>query len=268
MIKLEKTQVSGWEATIRGMRNAMNSWDKSDSAFRDTGSYDMHDINWNQWPDGGFSYGDKYNDEVYFGENDVKLMKQLASAGSDHAKFRRLINVTVDITAPLYWWKEMDTYRIGVAENPSDIEYLSCSTMHKITAKEFTIDDFSHEHLFVSDDVKDRVKAGVPFSDIPEIAGFLVTDGVSTWYAAKGLLEHTIHCLNQYREMYLKTKDKRYWWQLIQLLPSSYNQKRTWKGNYEVLSNIRRARKGHRLDEWKSFIDWIEELPLAKEVII
>lgn len=210
MIRLEKTKITGYEAAIRGMRNPKNSWEKSDSIFfRDNG-------------------------ECQIGPNDIKLMSILAKAGSDHAKFRRMIVVTVDILAPLYWWKEADQYRIGVTTN-------SCSTMHKIAAKEFELDDFSHEHLL----------------------------DTGMW-----LLDITIDRLNKWRTVYVlgnqvyEPKNKEIWWQMIQLLPSSYNQKRTVMLNYEVLSNIYHARKNHKLDEWVTFCDWIKELPLADRIII
>ena len=202
MIKLENTEVYGWKAAIRAMRNPMNSWDKSDSAF-------MGDV-------GG---------QFYIGEDDLKLMKRLANAGSDHRKFLRMITVTVDITAPLYWWKEFDTYKVGTVAN-------SCSTMHKIQAKEFTLDDFSHEHLYPS-----------------------------TMFTLKNM----VYKLNFWREKYLDTKNKDDWWQLIQLLPSSYNRRRTCCLNYEVLANIYFARRNHKLDEWHTFCDWILTLPYFED---
>ena len=219
MIKLEKTEVFGWEAAIRGMRNPMNSWDKSDS----------------KWD--GFGEADGYS----IGENDLKLMKSLSKAGSDHGKFLRFITVTVDITAPLYWWKEFDTYRVGVAPHPTDIEMNSCSTMHKITDKELTMDDFSCEHLnYCEGDEIDSLD----------------------------ILGDTIIIMNLYREKYLKTKNKNYWWQIIQLLPSSYNQKRTVQLNYQVLKSMYFARKDHKLDEWREFCKWIETLPYFKEICL
>ena len=208
MLTIENAETFGWEAAIRGMRNPKNSWSKSDS--------------W--WSSPNENGTDK---PMYIiGENDLKLMHTLAAAGQDHGKFLRMIHVQLDVTAPLYWWKEADTYSVGVVKN-------SCSTMHKIHAKEFTIDDFSHEHLYS------------PLHD----------------------LKPTVDLLNVYRERFLDTKDKEDWWQLIQLLPSSYNQRRTWDLNYAVLRNIYHARKGHRLDEWKTLLDWIETLPYAKELI-
>lgn len=237
MIKFENTEVAGWEAAIRGMRNPLNSWDKSDSEW--------------EWI-GVAVNGDAEALDYIIGKNDLNLMKSLRSAGTDHRKFLRMIVVYVDITAPLYWWKEFDTYKVGTVAN-------SCSTMHKIADKEFTLDDFSHEHL---------------------------TDVFSIDNATNPLnvIEHTIFCLNFCRDLYIKTKDKRYWWQMIQILPSSYNQKRTVLFNYEVLNNIYKSRKNHKLDEWAQhegvidggrtnkeyigFCDWIETLPYAKELII
>lgn len=215
MIKLEHTDVYGWEAAIRGMRNPLNSWDKSDSG---------HSLKFT--PSG---------DKIYpftVGDNDHDLMMRLAAGGSTHAKYRRMITVTVDITAPLYWWKEFDTYKVGTVAN-------SCSTMHKIHANEFTLDDFSHEHLFDDDILQSNVD----------------------------ILQFVIDALNFAREDYLKTKDKRYWWQMIQLLPSSYNQKRTILLNYEVLVGMYRDRKNHKLDEWHVLCDWIRQLPYSELII-
>lgn len=266
MIKIENTCVSGWEAAIRGMRNAMNSWDKSDTQFINFEEGEYYTIAGEFGP---FYQGEVHDGvNVYFGTNDIKLMKQLASAGSDHAKFRRMINVTVDITAPRYWATELDTYKVGTVRN-------SCSTMHKIADKEFTIDDFSHEHLFAMKDIEipdvdpetfTDVWLRKQYDDTPVV--FRSTDRDDIYFSPTGILELTIESLNKCREMYLKTKDKRYWWQMIQLLPQSYNQKFTWQANYEVLHNIYHARKNHKLSEWHDFCDWIEELPLAKEVII
>ena len=202
MIKIENIDVYGWETAIRGARNPMNSWDKSDSEWDGYGGAD------------GYSIGD----------NDFKLLKNLANAGPDHGKFLRMIIVSMDITAPLYWWKEFDTYKVGTVAN-------SCSTMHKIHAKEFTLDDFSHEHL-------------------------------DAWAACE--LDRFVSILNYYRKEYLSTKDKNQWWQMIQLLPSSYNQRRTVLLNYQVLKSMYHARKNHKLDEWREFCDWIETLPYAE----
>ena len=208
MLKIENTEVFGWEASIRGMRNPMNSHDKSDTVY-------------------GLGE-DRYSD-MCIGENDLKLMKTLSKAGSDHGKFLRMINVTLDITAPLYWWKEFDTYKVGTVAN-------SCSTMHKIHSKKFELSDFSVEHL-------------TPYSLGIFEDGFIET-------------------LNAYRERYLESKDKSDWWQMIQLLPSSYNQKRTVQLNYQVLKQMYFARRNHKLDEWHTLCDWMEKLPYFKEVVI
>ena len=197
MLKIENVEVYGWGATIRGMRNPMNSWDRSDS------------------------------DGTNVGANDYALMLKLAKGGSTHAKYRRMITVYMDITAPLYWWKEFDTYKVGTVAN-------SCSTMHKIHARQLTLDDFSHEHLNLD---------------------------------SREMLEKLIKGMNEYRYDYLATNDKDCWWQIIQLLPSSYNQKRTVQMNYEVLVGIYRDRKNHKLDEWVEFCKWIESLPYAEGII-
>lgn len=212
MLKIEHTEVLGWEHAIRGMRNPMNSWEKSDSWYTtDDGTPD--------------------HPNVHIGLNDLDLMKRLRNAGTDHRKFMRMIAVYVDITAPLYWWKEFDTYKVGTVAN-------SCSTMHKITAKEFALEDFSHEHLIV---------------------------------AGLNSLKRTIDDLNSAREGYLDERIKQnpewrkeVWWQMIQLLPSSYNQRRTVMLNYEVLANIYKSRRNHKLDEWHTFCDWIEKLPYSE----
>lgn len=214
MIKIESTETYGWEAAIRGMRNPLNSWAKSDSYF-------------------GPDYLEDENTYVrsFIGSNDYDLMARLRNAGTDHRKYIRMITVSCDITAPLYWWKEFDTYKVGTVAN-------SCSTMHKIQAKEFTIDDFSHEHILCE----------------------TFTGLVNPMTLLNGIVD----ALNQNRKLYLETKDKKYWWQMIQLLPSSYNQKRTVMLNYEVLSNMYKSRKNHKLDEWHVFCDWIETLPYSK----
>ena len=230
MLKIENTEVTGWEAAIRGMRNPMNSWNKSDSIFVEDG--ECHDICGNSGP-----YNGTVTDtETFFemGEKDFDLMTRLRNSGTDHRKFMRMITVYLDITAPLYWWKEFDTYKVGTVAN-------SCSTMHKIAAKEFTMDDFSHEHL----------------------------EG-----RALNTLENMVDELNYWRDYYLVmkkqnvvgayTKAKDIWWQMIQLLPSSYNQRRTVMLNYEVLANIYKSRRNHKLDEWHTFCDWIESLPYSE----
>ena len=223
MIKFERTEVMGWEAAIRGMRNPMNSWGKSDSLFcpKDQSVKCEKCKNYEYC---GSNY--RKSDGMYLEENDLDLMKRLRNAGTDHRKFMRMITVYVDITAPLYWWKEFDTYKVGTVVN-------SCSTMHKIADKEFTLDDFSHEHLITRE--KPLYEGGEDATEPPN----------SVW-----LMNRTIQTLNQYRDLYLQTKDKKYWWQMIQLLPSSYNQKRTVMMNYEVLANIYKSRKSHKLDEW------------------
>lgn len=226
MLKIENTEVMGWEAAIRGMRNPKNSWEKSDSYCAPTlGECES-------CPDRGkCAYiferdGTPYRSKV--GPKDLDLMTRLRNAGTDHRKFMRMIAVYLDITAPLYWWKEFDTYKVGTVAN-------SCSTMHKIAANEFTLDDFSHEHLFPT---------------------------------AKKNLESTIDILNGYRDQYNVDTNpelrKEYWWQMIQLLPSSYNQRRTIMLNYEVLANIYKSRRNHKLDEWHAFCDWVKTLPYSE----
>lgn len=210
MIKLENTQVFGWEAAIRGMRNPKNSWGKSDSEYTQVD------------PGGEPIY------EFSIGPNDHELMMSLAKGGPVHAKYRRMIQVYVDITAPLYWWKEADTYKVGTVAN-------SCSTMHKIHSRDLTIDDFSYDGLS---------------NDKPSYR--------------ENVLRSTITAINECRTLYLETDDKKYWREMILLLPSSYNQKRTWLANYEVLAGIYPMRKNHKLDEWHDFCRWIEELPYSE----
>lgn len=240
MIKFENTEIVGLEPTIRGMRNPMNSWEKSDSGYCFTHGpahcldcvYSSNNCN--------ASEAD-LNTHYIIGNKDLDLMTRLRNAGTDHRKFMRMITVYVDITAPLYWWKEFDTYKVGTVAN-------SCSTMHKIADKEFTIEDFSHEHLI---DEPIYIHEGL--------------DNNEKRIIATGLLYDTIFCLNVFRKKFLETKDKKYWWQMIQLLPSSYNQRRTVMLNYEVLANIYKSRKNHKLDEWSvGFIDWIKSLPYSE----
>lgn len=229
MLKVENVEVMGWEAAIRGMRNPLNSWKKSDSVFIDNDG-DWYTIFGDSGP---FNTVDEFStdgEQVYIGPNDHDLMTRLRNAGTDHRKFMRMITVYLDITAPLYWWKEFDTYKVGTVAN-------SCSTMHKIADKEFTLEDFSCEHLSVES----------------------ITFG----------LEPVIDLLNKNRELYLQwvgvgEEKKSLWWQMIQLLPSSYNQRRTVMLNYEVLANIYKSRKDHKLDEWHTFCDWIEGLPYSE----
>lgn len=206
MLKIENVDVMGWEAAIRGMRNPLNSWDKSDSCFGDDICEDPTLL------------------DAAIGPNDRQLMVNLRKAGTDHRKFMRMIAVYVDITAPLYWWKEFDTYKVGTVAN-------SCSTMHKIAAKEFTLEDFSCEHL-----------------------GFQSTR----------VFKDVIKVMNDFREEFLKDHEKDNWWQMIQLLPSSYNQRRTVMLNYEVLANMYKSRKNHKLDEWHVLCDWIKTLPYSE----
>lgn len=220
MIKIDRTNTYGWEAAVRGMRNPMNSWDKSDSHYC-----------WEPQYPGGGCFGCELNsdhncrvDKYVVGAADLDLMKRLIKSGTDHSKFLRMIGVTCDLTAPLYWWKEYDTYKVGTVAN-------SCSTMHKIHAKKFEREDFSTDHL------------------IPRM---------------KEVLDVTIANLNACHGNYLETNDKKWWWQLIQLLPTSYNQKRTVQLNYAVLRNIYHSRKNHKLDEWHTFCRWIEGLPYSE----
>ena len=251
MIKIENTEVSGWCATIRGMRNPKNSWGKSDSKWVI--------VNEDEFKSGGEPIW-----EYKVGENDIKLMKSLSNGGSDHGKFLRYINVSMEITAQLYWWKEFKTYRNGrkFTDNEPDVipcDYLeydiemnSCSTMHKLTEKEFELDDFSHEHL---------------------------TKG-----SIDNVLAPIVSVLNNAREAYLNfdefnekdpegweegiTCKKDIWWQMIQILPTSYNQKRTVQLNYQVLKSMYFARRNHKLDEWREFCAWCESLPYFKEICI
>lgn len=214
MIKIEHWETYGWRAAIRGMRNPKNSWERSDSQFdREVKNYfDEDDV-----PCIDIS-------QFLIGPNDLELMVKLCNAGTDHGKFMRMITVTADITAPLYWWKEYDTYKVGTVAN-------SCSTMHKIADKEFTLDDFSHEQMH------DAFRAD---------------------------LQRLVKLLNIARNKFLETGDKRFWWDMIQLLPSSYNQRRTVQLNYAVLRNMYHARKGHKLDEWRNFCAWMETLPYSR----
>lgn len=236
MMKIENVETCGWEAAIRGMRNPKNSWAKSDSHKCPCADWDgdcpmvMNDNE----PAKGCD-PDKYRFCV--GENDFHLMQVLANSGPDDGKFLRMIHVQLDVTAPLYWWKEADQYKVGTVTD-------SCSTMHKIHAKEFELDDFSHEHIINS------ISMGAQEIEVR----------ISPMQA----LLTTIECLNSYRKLYLETKDKKYWWQMIQLLPSSYNQRRTWDLNYAVLRNIYHARRNHKLDEWRELCAWIKTLPYSE----
>lgn len=237
MIKIENTEIFGWEAAIRGMRNPMNSWDKSDSYF------DSEDYIRTEYENECYNITVQ-NRRYCIGDDDLNLMKKLASAGTDHSKYRRMITVYADIIAPLYWWKEYDTYKVGTVAN-------SCSTMHKIHEKEFTEEDFSIEKLMDLD-----INPLKELQEAPCMHNFAQH------------MKETICELNLARKLYLATKDKKYWWLMIQLLPSSYNQRRTVMLNYEVLANQYKSRKNHKLDEWRDYCDWIEGLPYAKELII
>ena len=222
MIKIEHIETYGWEAAIRGMRNPLNSWDKSDSFpavnCEKCGRIEREGMCTAKGRDcTGFEC-------FYVGDEDFKLMQNLVAAGTDHSKFMRMIGISMDITAPLYWWKEYDTYKVGTVAN-------SCSTMHKIHEKEFTLEDFSYDHL-------------------NEKSLYMLND--------------TIKYLNAVREAFLDTKDKDYWWQMIQLLPSSYNQRRTVTLNYAVARNQYHARKAHKLDEWHDYCKALEGLPYAE----
>lgn len=241
MLKIENIEVMGWEAAIRGMRNPMNSWEKSDSGW------DAHipplelrnQVDWKRWAEHYKVVQDNGEHTYDIGPDDRDLMTRLRNAGTDHRKFMRMIAVYLDITAPLYWWKEFDTYKVGTVAN-------SCSTMHKIAAKEFTRDDFSTEHIICDGKAEHQM---------------LVEN---TYHNPLDAMIFTVDMLNFCREKYLETKDKKYWWQMIQLLPSSYNQKRTIMLNYEVLANIYKSRRHHKLDEWHTLCDWIEGLPYSE----
>ena len=244
MLKVENVEVLGWEHAIRGMRNPMNSWENSDSGSCHADL--MRDCNTCVHKDTGYDVCFSHFD---IGPNDYKLMSTLRKAGTDHRKFMRMITVYVDITAPLYWWKEFDTYKVGTVAN-------SCSTMHKIHAKEFTLEDFSYEHLNNEPYHREWIESAVVDED--------VTSPHKVWATPLDILKYTIEMLNAYRLQYLETKNKNDWWQMIQLLPSSYNQKRTVMLNYEVLANIYKSRKNHKLDEWVEFCKWIEKLPYSE----
>ena len=302
-IKIENTQGSGWEAAIRGARNPMNSWEKSDSWFVDywdahdecygvhtifgrhaemqdtnektVGGSPLMDISWFD-KDGNpckvtVPWHDSDDSEVILGFSDHKLLMNLCKGGTEESKWRRMVHVSMDVTAPLYWWKEFETYKVGTVSN-------SCSTMHKIHAKEFTLDDFSCEHLIKYPDNVPEFKS--EYSDeerIDELNWFSDHDAYDTdldWDSygnafivvnyPHDLLKEIIKALNHYREKFLETKDKKYWYQLIQLLPSSYNQRRTIDLNYEVLASQYRQRKEHKLDDWHRYCNWIRSLPYSE----
>lgn len=230
MIKIDKTEIFGLDAAIRGMRNPMNSWHNSDSGFCAILPENLHCYSGCEF----MSEEEVCKTNCFtIGDKDMELACKLIKAGSDHRKFMRMIHVQADILAPMYWWKHLDQYKVATTTN-------STSTMHKIHAREFTLDDFSHEHLI---------------EDFPNDTYWLTSLKTIVWD------------LNKARELYLKTKDKAYWWQIIQLLPSSYNQLRTIDLNYEVLYNIYFTRKNHKIDEWHTFCEWIEQLPYMKDFL-
>lgn len=267
MLKIEKTEVYGWEAAIRGMRNPKNSWDRGDTVMKST------ILKAEEIAPGVTAYNQEYCVPYpVIGPNDMKLAMQLRNAGPEHAKFLRMIAVTCDITGPLYWWKEFDTYKVGTVAN-------SCSTMHKIMAKPFEIDDFSHEHLLdFSDTCKlmNELDMNIGSIESLNLDASLYRDSSNLW-SPRFLLFKKIDALNQYRNLYLKVKDaptknlarrdeilKIIWWQVIQQLPTSYNQKRTVFLNYWVLANIYHQRQHHKQDEWRiTFCDWIKSLPYS-----
>ncbi len=251
MIKIEKTEIVGLASAIRGMRNPMNSWDKSDSYICSVGINEACSVC-------EARHMDQCHEGFIMGNNDFELMLKLAKAGSVHAKYRRMITAYVDITAPLYWWKEFDTYKVGTVAN-------SCSTMHKIHDKEFTLDDFSCEHLLCNDDTGACFDYPCVMRNSQNNNELINGECVS---ASLECLKHTIDVLNTYRHRYIKTQNKLYWWQMIQLLPSSYNQKRTVMLNYEVLSNIYNHRREHKLDEWQELCKWIKTLPYSKIITL
>ena len=307
-IKIENVEISGWKAAIRGARNPMNSWEKSDSAFfaginfardlmfRDINDKikDFHDwlppgeepskkeirkwAEWNkkynQWKEAPFpkpvqcADGELKFGDILIGPNDHKLLMNLCKGGSEESKWRRFVHVSMDITAPLYWWKEFETYKVGVSCN-------SCSTMHKIQAKEFTLDDFSCEHLFdwpkeIPVSFEDEDEANWHYENGAWLA-YEDWDDHDDWVIveyALDILKETITALNYYRKKFIETKNKKYWWQMIQLLPSSYNQRRTIDLNYEVLAAQYRQRKDHKLDEWHQYCDWIKTLPYSELITL
>lgn len=275
MIKLENTQVFGWEAAIRGARNPMNSWEKSDTFWIDSEEGEYKTLEGNQGPFYHFNdteMAKQYNVEdfvlsgLYIGPNDHKLLMNLCNGGTEEAKWRRMVHVQMDVTAPLYWWKEFETYKVGTVSN-------SCSTMHKIHAKEFTLEDFSCEHLVDCPDSGECEPHTVRYD----------CEGNDEYFYPMDSMRITVSMLNAARESYLKAKTdfelmsgrgqaywmpkntmKKYWWQMIQLLPSSYNQLRTIDLNYEVLAAQYQQRKDHKLDEWREYCEWIKSLPYSE----
>ena len=235
MIKVENIETWGFEHAIRGMRNPLNSWDKSDSYFGCGENKCRRCTDYCDWREQNY----------ILGENDLGLMRKLFKAGTEHRKYLRQIFVSMDITAPLYWWKEFDTYKVGTVAN-------SCSTMHKIHSKEFTLDDFSHEHLTHCYDYDDDIEL-VDYEEYPN--------------SPHDVFEFVIKALNHYRNLYLETKDKCHWWRMIQLLPSSYNQRRTVTMNYENVVNMIHQRGNHKLDEWREFTNILRDLPCIERIM-
>ena len=263
MLKIDNVEVLGWEHAIRGMRNPMNSWEKSDSGWSyELFKTELSDEEYIEYLDSLIDVQHDGDGSYQLGPNDQKLMMNLRNAGTDHRKFMRMITVYLDITAPLYWWKEFDTYKVGTVAN-------SCSTMHKIHAKEFEFEDFSYDHLMSMENHYDEW--AIPLVDVSPYRDKTIV------FSPVGILSNTIKMLNCCRDRYLQAKKgpmkdeskrpelmKKYWWQMIQLLPSSYNQKRTVMLNYEVLANIYKSRRHHKLDEWHVLCDWIEKLPYSE----
>ena len=241
MLKIENTEAHGWEAAIRGMRNPMNSWEKSDSET-------------------SCAKNNFLNAPGSIGSNDLDLMKRLRNAGADHRKFMRMITVYVDLTGPLYWWKEFDTYKVGTVAN-------SCSTMHKIHEKEFTLEDFSHEHLFKEDNIGSMYYSATAEEELTSTDVLkVVNEALNTYRKEYNIASKKLKRTNltEAERKHTLAQQKLYWWQMIQLLPSSYNQRRTVMLNYEVLANIYKSRRNHKLDEWHTFCDWIESLPYSE----
>lgn len=221
MIKIEHVETAGWEAALRGMRNPMNSWEKGDS----------------------YVWGDYDIPRIEIGPNDKDLAMRLRNAGVEHRKYMRMVPIWCDITAPLYWWKQYDTYKVGTVAN-------SCSTMHKLHAKEFTAEDFSCEDII---------------NDVDDILVYVGYAGED--FSPKAVFELMLDALNMCRDKFLKTEDPRYWYSMVKMLPDSYNQKRTVMLNYEVLAKMYKERRHHKLAEWQDFCDWMKTLP-ASELIV
>lgn len=280
-IKIENAQIFGWEGAIRGARNPMNSWDKSDSWFnfdswyasdgdRDCG-IDTHcaysilgeeseEWEWDQCPlEGDWCESEWKCEAMILGPADHKLLMNLCKGGTEEAKWRRMVHVQMDITAPLYWWKEFETYKVGTTSN-------SCSTMHKIHSKPFTKEDFSFEHIITFGSPNEELNLENP--DISKEYCALYYEQLDIYMSPEGVTEATLNMLNRARFLFLETGDKKYWWQMIQLLPTSYNQRRTIDLNYEVLASQYRQRKEHKLDEWREYCEWIKTLPYSEFITV